>query len=181
MKIVGGTFVTEPAFEGAMFSAQGDSVQLIGVTLKAPALDKVPSIFVENGAKTNSKDSNVMSLYSNGHEGITLVDCTTDKIIPAKINNGSGTIKNCTVKDCSMFIWATNCRMTVECNEVSICDTGLNTIVFKNGNTCSYLMECMKFTGVCHDNAVTGAKTTKWWNIDRGNTYSNTINGITAT
>ena len=126
MSLVGGTFITAPGFEGAMFSAQGDNVQLVGMTLKAPALDKVPSIFVENGVKTDSKDSNVMGLYSNGHEGIALVDCTTDKIIPAKINNGSGTIKGCTITNCSMFAWATNCRLTTENNDISICNTGLD-------------------------------------------------------
>ena len=371
LKIVGGTFVADPSFEDAMFSAQGDNIQLVRVTLKAPALDKVPSIFVGNDRETDSKDSNVVGLYSNGHEGIALINCVTDKIIPSKINNGSGIIKDCTIMDCSMFAWATNCQLKTENNDVYICDTGLdyyyhvyyldqnsvltsknnriridttvpyfdiyhlmtkgnkgtywasgvvdgdvvtgnyqhiidchyadlilknceftnsnpgewseisnwghvsytyqnctidlcgsvikdhdvyrdaeviydgcriqkttcldrqriykncefemyldgkplltnhsdvynckfnvsgtptgiaiisdatfefdfveNIIVFENSNTSNYLMKCTKFTGICRDNTVTGAKTTKWWHTDRGNTYGNIVNGKAAT
>lgn len=126
MTIIGGTFVADAGFEDALFRAKGDNVRLIGVTLKAPALDKVPSIYVKNDVQTTSRDSNVMGLYSDGHEGIAMLDCVCDKLIPAKIDNGSGIIHGCRITDCSMFAYATNCRLTVSDNDVSMCDTGLD-------------------------------------------------------
>ena len=78
------------------------------------------------GMLKKMKADNVMGLYSNGYEGIALIDCVCDKIIPAKINNGSGLIQGCRITDTPMFIWATNCRITAAGNEVSICDTGLD-------------------------------------------------------
>ena len=126
MTIMGGTFIADAAFEDAMFSALGDGVRLVGVTMAAPALDKIPKIYVENGVETEALDSNVMGIYSDGWDGIELINCVCDKIIPAKINNGSGTIRGCRITDTSMFVWATNCRMTVIHNDISICDTGLD-------------------------------------------------------
>lgn len=126
MTIIGGTFVAGERFEDALFSAQGDNVRLIGVTMKAPALDKVPSIYAKKGTATTAKDSNVMGLYSDGHEGIALINCVCDKIIPAKIDNGCGVIHDCRIRDCSMFAYATNCRLIVSDNDVSMCDTGLD-------------------------------------------------------
>lgn len=126
MTIIGGTFITDPTFEDAIFSALGDNVRLVGVTMAAPALDKVPKIYTENSVETEALDSNVMGVFSNGWENIELVNCVCDKIIPAKINNGSAIIRGCRVTDASMFIWATNSRISAIANDVSICDTGLD-------------------------------------------------------
>ena len=126
MTIIGGKFVATEDFADAMFSALGDGVRLIGVTMAAPAHNKTPSIYVENKASTTAKASNVMGIYSNGYEGIALINCVCDKIIPAKINDGSGLIQGCRITDAPMFVWGTNCRMEAVGNEVSICDTGLD-------------------------------------------------------
>jgi lysophospholipase L1-like esterase len=126
MTVIGGEFIADPSFEDAIFSAGGDWCRLVNVTMKAPALDKVPSIYVKNDVQTTARDSNVMGLYSDGHEGIAMLDCVCDKLIPAKIDNGSGIIHGCRITDCSMFAYATNCRLTVSDNDVSMCDTGLD-------------------------------------------------------
>lgn len=126
MTIIGGTFTATEDFADAMFSALGDGVRLIGVTMVAPAHNKTPQIYVENKVSTTAKASNVMGLYANGYEGIALINCVCDKIIPAKINDGSGTIQGCRITDAPMFVWGTNCRITAAGNEVSVCDTGLD-------------------------------------------------------
>lgn len=126
MSIVGGTFVADSAYADAIFSAQGDNVRLIGVTLKAPSHNKTPSIYTGNNVSTDAKASNVIGLFSNGHDGVALIDCVCDKIIPAKINNSIGIIRGCTITDTPMFVWATNATMHVSNNDVTICDTGLD-------------------------------------------------------
>ena len=126
MTIIGGAFLVGDDYSDVIFSAQGDNVRLIGVTMAASAQNQTAKIYTENGRETTAKDSNTIGIYSNGHEGVALIDCVTDKIIPAKINNGSGAIRGCRITDCSMFVWGTNVRITAADNDVSICDTGLD-------------------------------------------------------
>lgn len=125
MTIIGGTFVSDPTYEDALFSAKGDNVRLIGVTLKAPAHDKVPKIYADNNETTSARVSNVMGIFSQLHEGVSLIDCVCINIIPAKINYGSGIIRGCKVIDTPMFVYASLSKMYVSDNEVSICGTGL--------------------------------------------------------
>lgn len=129
MTIEGGTFImnSKPYGEdGAMFSAAGDNVRLVGVTLKSDAHDQIPSIYKENNKSTTAKASNIIGLYSSNHNGVAMIDCVCDKIIPARINGGSVEIKGNKITDTPMFIWASNCDITVSDNDVTICDTGLD-------------------------------------------------------
>lgn len=126
MTIIGGTFVAASTYEDALFSAQGDNVHLIGVTMKAPAHDKTPEIYENNNQTTTAKASNVVGIYSQLHEDIALIDCVCVNIIPAKINYGSGTIHGCKVIDAPMFVWTKHSKLFVSDNDVSICDTGLD-------------------------------------------------------
>ena len=126
MTVIGGEFIADPSFEDAIFSAGGDGCRLVNVTMKAPALDKTPKIFVENGVATEAKDSNVTGLYSSNHNGLALIDCHMDKIAPMRINGGSIEVRGCRITDCSMFVWATDCDVVAADNEVHICNTGLD-------------------------------------------------------
>ena len=126
MTIIGGTFVTTPEFEGTIFTARGDNVRLIGVTMRAPAHDKTPEIFVTNNQETDALCSNVRGLYSNEHDGIALINCICDKIIPGKLNRGHIRIQGCRITDAPMFVWSTGAKITAIDNDVTICDTGLD-------------------------------------------------------
>lgn len=138
MSVIGGTFIADPNYEGSIFAGWGNNIQLINVTLKAPALDKTPQIYVQNKKATSAKDSNVMGIFATDKKGIALINCVTDKIIPAKINNGSGKISGCTITDCSMFVWGTSVELLAENNTVSMCDTGLDYfyhVYYLDGNS----------------------------------------------
>lgn len=129
MTIEGGTFImnSKPYGEdGAMFSAGGDNVRLVGVTLKSNAHDQTPKIYTENNKTTTAKASNIIGLYTANHYGVAMIDCVCDKIIPARINGGSVEIKGNKITDAPMFIWASDCDITVSDNDVTICDTGLD-------------------------------------------------------
>ena len=126
MTIIGGTFTATEDFADAMFSALGDNVRLIGVTLRAPAHNKTPSIHVGNNRPTDALCSNVIGMFSNEHNGIELIRCTCDKIIPAKLNRGYCRIENCHITDAPMFIWSTGAKLTAIGNNVEIADVGLD-------------------------------------------------------
>ena len=126
MTIIGGTFIAAAGYEDALFGALGDNIRIINATLAAPAHNKTPAIYAQHNKTTTAKISNVIGLFSNNHNNVGLINCVCDKIIPAKINNGLGIIENCVIKDTPMFIWATNSKMHVSNNIVSMCNTGLD-------------------------------------------------------
>lgn len=124
MTVLGGTFVSDgPVW---MFSAQGDNVRLVNVTLKADRTDRRPDIYEGNSYGGTGTCSNVVGFFSEGHDGVGLIHCVCDGIIPVKFNNGSGVIHGCTVNNAPMFVWGTNVRLIASDNQVSIGDTGLD-------------------------------------------------------
>lgn len=124
MTVLGGTFVSDgPVW---MFSAQGDNVRLVNVTLKADRTDRRPDIYEGNSYNGTGTCSNVVGFFSEGHDGVGLIHCVCDGIIPVKFNNGSGVIHGCTVNNAPMFVWGTNVRLIASDNQVSIGDTGLD-------------------------------------------------------
>lgn len=124
MTVLGGTFVSNgPVW---MFSAQGDNVRLVNVTLKADRTDRRPDIYEGNSYSGTGTCSNVVGFFSEGHDGVGLIHCVCDGIIPVKFNNGSGVIHGCTVNNAPMFVWGTNVRLIASDNQVSIGDTGLD-------------------------------------------------------
>jgi hypothetical protein len=124
MTIQGGTFVSDG--EVWMFSAKGDNVRLVNVTLKADRTDRRPDIYEGNSYGGTGTCSNVVGFFSEGHDGVGLIHCVCDGIIPVKFNNGSGVIHGCTVNNAPMFVWGTNVRLIASDNQVSIGDTGLD-------------------------------------------------------
>lgn len=131
MTIRGGTFIKEsmPWTESgdfAIFSAAGDNVRLVGVTLKSNDHDQTPEIYETQEYPTTATISNIIGLYSKDRKNVAMIDCVCDKIIPARINGGSVEIRGNKIIDTPMFIWASNCDITVSDNDVTICDTGLD-------------------------------------------------------